>query len=201
MDAVDALLDTAGARLIPALRSSIAQGTAGAALLDGLDGTTSTFFQDFARRTAGHSMADSMASVSLTLVATDGQDRPIGALSVTAPGTIIERALEYGYSNVRALTLSVAIGKVHGLAVAEDARGRGIASLLLKRAWQVYDQLDYFLLYGSFETDRELGAFYKNCGYTVHAPGEGFLLERIDLPFGIHAGPDQCVFTRWRPPC
>jgi hypothetical protein len=32
-------------------------------------------------------MADSMASVSLTLVTADEQDRPIGALSVTAPGT------------------------------------------------------------------------------------------------------------------
>jgi hypothetical protein len=30
-------------------------------------------------------------------------------------------------------------------------------------------------------------------------PGEGFLLERIGLPFGINAGPEQCVFTRWRP--
>ncbi|MFE1409059.1 GNAT family N-acetyltransferase [Streptomyces sp. NPDC058770] len=199
-DAVDALLDAAGVRLIPALRSSIEQGTAGAALLNGLDGTTKTFFEDFARRTAGHPMAESMASVSLTLVATDGQDRPIGALSVTAPGTVIEQALDHGYSEVRALTLSVAIGKVHGLAVAEEARGRGIASFLLKRAWQVYDQLDYFLLYGSFETDRDLGAFYKGCGYAVHAPGEGFLLERINLPFGIHAGPDQCVFTRWRSP-
>ncbi|WP_424863891.1 GNAT family N-acetyltransferase [Streptomyces sp. MMS24-I29] len=133
-------------------------------------------------------------------MATDGQDRPIGALSVTAPGTVIEQALDHGYSDVRALTLSVAIGKVHGLAVAEEARGRGIASFLLKRAWQVYDQLDYFLLYGSFETDRDLGACYKGCGYAVHAPGEGFLLERINLPFGIHAGPDQCVFTRWRSP-
>ncbi|WP_327321125.1 GNAT family N-acetyltransferase [Streptomyces sp. NBC_01210] len=198
-DAVDALLDAAGARLIPALRSSIEQGTAGAALLDGLGGTTKTFFEDFARRTAGHTMADSMASVSLTLVAADGQDRPVGALSVTAPGTIIERALEHGYSNVQALTLSVAIGKVHGLAVAEDARGQGLASILMKRAWQVYEQLDYFLLYGSFETGRDLSAFYKSCGYTVRVPGEGFLLERLGLPFGIHAGPDQCVFTRWRP--
>ncbi|MGW7359976.1 GNAT family N-acetyltransferase [Streptomyces sp. NPDC054802] len=131
---------------------------------------------------------------------TDGQDRPIGALSVTAPWTIIERALEHGYSNVQALPLGVAIAKVHGLAVAEEDRGQGIASFLLKRALQVYDQLDFFLLYGSFETDRDLGAFYKDCGYTVHALGEGFLLELIDLPFGFHAGPDQCVFTRWRPP-
>ncbi|MFJ2377800.1 GNAT family N-acetyltransferase [Streptomyces sp. NPDC087769] len=65
----------------------------------------------------------------------NGQDRPIGALSVTAPGTVTEQALDHGYSEVRALPLSVAIGKVHGLAVAEEARGRGIASFLLKRAW------------------------------------------------------------------
>ncbi|WP_432182292.1 hypothetical protein [Streptomyces sp. NBC_00063] len=62
------------------------------------------------------------------------------------------------------------------------------------------DQLDHFLLYGSFETDRDLGAFSKSCGYTVHAPGEGFLLERIDLPFGTPAGTDPCGFTRWRLP-
>ncbi len=105
-DVVDSLLDTAGAGLIPALRSSIEQGAAGAALLKGLDGTTSTFFEDFTRRTAGHSMA----SVSLTLVVANAQDRPIGALSVTAPGTIIERALDHRYSDVQALTLSVAIG-------------------------------------------------------------------------------------------
>ncbi|MEV5644063.1 hypothetical protein AB0L67_28530 [Streptomyces flaveolus] len=50
MDTVDALLDTAGARFIPALRS-IKQGTAAAALLDGLDGTTKIFFEDFTCRT------------------------------------------------------------------------------------------------------------------------------------------------------
>jgi hypothetical protein len=44
-------------------------------------------------------------------VAADEQDQPVGALSVTAPGTIIERALEYGYSNVQAVTLSVASAK------------------------------------------------------------------------------------------
>ncbi|MFE7216787.1 hypothetical protein ACFY0A_43835 [Streptomyces sp. NPDC001698] len=50
------------------------------ALLDGLGGTTKTFFKDFARRTVGHTMADSMAGVGLTLVAADSQDRSIDAL-------------------------------------------------------------------------------------------------------------------------
>ncbi|MET9914362.1 GNAT family N-acetyltransferase [Streptomyces sp. NPDC006476] len=197
-DTIDTLLDMAGVRLIPSLRSALEQGTAGAALLNGLDSTTKTFFEDFAHRTIGHSLADSIASVSLTLVAADEQHRPIGALCVTAPKTIIEQALEHRY-HMEALTLSVIIGKVHGLAVTEEARGQGLASFLLKRAWQVYDQLDYFLLYGSFETDRKLSAFYKGCGYTVHAPGKGLLLERIGLPLEIHARPDQCLFSRWRP--
>jgi hypothetical protein len=51
MDTADALLDTAGARFILALRSSIKQGTAAAALLDDLDGTTKMFIEDFTCRT------------------------------------------------------------------------------------------------------------------------------------------------------
>ncbi|QGZ52568.1 GNAT family N-acetyltransferase [Streptomyces sp. QHH-9511] len=42
--------------------------------------------------------------------------------------------MEHGYSNLQALTLSVAIAKVYSLAVAEEARGKGLASLLMKRA-------------------------------------------------------------------
>ncbi|MFJ7497827.1 GNAT family N-acetyltransferase [Streptomyces sp. NPDC097727] len=196
---VDALLTTAGVRIIPALRSAIEAGTAGSVLLAGLSGTKNTFLSDAARTFAGQNMAESMSSISLTLVAADGQGQPVGALSVTAPGTIIERAMDQaGYDPLRALTLGLVIAKVHGLAVAEAARGQGLAAALLKRAWQVYAQLDYFMLYGSYETERNLGAFYTQHGYTVLAPGEGFLLDRIGLPFGINAGNDQRVFTRWR---
>ncbi|MFE1781262.1 GNAT family N-acetyltransferase [Streptomyces sp. NPDC059506] len=198
-DAADALLETAGVRIIPALRTAIEEGTAAAALLDGLDGTKNTFHEAVARQMAGHTMAEAMSSVSLTLVAADDQDRPVGTLSVTAPGVIIEKAMDHGHSTVEAMTLGVAIGKVHGLAVAEEARGQGLAGTLMKRACQVYDQLGYFMLYGSYETDRDLEAFYTQCGYTVHAPGEGFPLQAFGLPFGINAGPDQCVFTRWAP--
>ncbi|MFE0875956.1 GNAT family N-acetyltransferase [Streptomyces smyrnaeus] len=107
--------------------------------------------------------------------------------------------MNHGYSQVQALTLGMAIAKIRGLAVADTTRGQGLAAALLKRAWQVYHQLDYFLLYGSYETDRDLNAFYARCGYTVLAPGEGFTLERIGAPFGIHSGPSECVFTRWLP--
>ncbi|MBB5938557.1 hypothetical protein [Streptomyces zagrosensis] len=56
--------------------------------------------------------------------------------------------------------------------------------------------LGYFLLYGSYETDRGLAAFYARRGYTVHAPGETFPLDRIALPLRLGAGDDQRVFTR-----
>ncbi|MFG2873970.1 GNAT family N-acetyltransferase [Streptomyces sp. NPDC048337] len=198
-EAANTLLDAAGVRLIPTLRSAIEDGTEGAALLDGLDGTRKTFQQSFAHKTAGHTSGESMSSTSLTLVAADGQDRPLGVLSVTAPATIIGKAMDTGYPGDRALALSLFIAKVHGLAVAEEARGQGIADVLMKRAWQVYQQLDYFLLYGSYETYRDLGAFYTRCGYTVHAPGEAVSLDRIALPFSVGVEDSECIFTRWRP--
>jgi GNAT superfamily N-acetyltransferase len=198
-DVVDTLLATAGVRLIPALRSAVEDGTAGASLLVGLGGNTKTFHRAAAGQIAGHTMAEAMSSVSLTLTAADGRDQPVGALSVTAPGTIIEKAMKQGYDQIQALTLALGLAKVHGLAVSEAARGQGIAAALLKRAWQVYEQLGYFLLYGSYEAERNLGGFYSRCGYTTFSPGEGFSLERIGMPFGIHSGPGECSFARWRP--
>ncbi|MEU8598396.1 GNAT family N-acetyltransferase [Streptomyces globisporus] len=199
-EAADTLLQTAvGQRLVPELRSAIEDGTEGTAVLDGLDGTRKTFRKSFAHYTAGHTAAESMSSTSLTLVATDTQDQPVGVLSVTAPANVIGKAMDAGYPGDRALALSVFIAKIHGLAVAEEARGQGIGAALLKRAWQVYHQLDYFLLYGSYETHRDLGAFYTRCGYTVLAPGEAVSLDRIALPFSVGVEDSECIFTRWRP--
>ncbi|GHH57472.1 GNAT family N-acetyltransferase [Streptomyces candidus] len=193
------LLEAAGVRLVPALQTAIEDGTEGAALLDGLAGTRKTLQQSFAHKTAGHTGAESMSSTSLTLIAADDQDRPVGVLSVTAPATVIGKAVDAGYPGDRALALSLFIAKIHGLAVAEEARGQGIASVLMKRAWQVYHQLDYFLLYGSYETHRDLGAFYSRCGYAVHAPGEPVSLDRIALPFSVGVEESERIFARWRP--
>jgi GNAT superfamily N-acetyltransferase len=104
-----------------------------------------------------------------------------------------------GYGPDKAMAVSLFIAKVHGLAVAEHARGQGIAAALLKRTWQEYEHLGYVLLYGSYEADRDLGAFYSRCGWNVLGPGESFALDRVGLPFRLGAGDDQCLFTRWRP--
>ncbi|MEV8546997.1 GNAT family N-acetyltransferase [Streptomyces sp. NPDC051572] len=199
-EAADALMATTGdgVRIIPVLRAAIEDGTAASALLAGLGGTDA-FHEAASLAFTSRPMNESLTTVSLPLVATDEQDRAVGVLSATAPGTLIEMALKSGYGSEKAMALSLFVAKVHALAVAEPARGRGIAAALLKRAWQVYQQLGYFLLYGSYETDRDLSAFYTRCGYTVHAPGESFALDRIALPFRLGAGDDQRVFTRWRP--
>ncbi|GLW47613.1 hypothetical protein Stsp02_32750 [Streptomyces sp. NBRC 14336] len=109
-------------------------------------------------------MNEALTTVSMTLVATDETDRTIGVLSATAPGTLIDMAMNNGFTAEKAMALSLFVAKIHGLAVAEQARGQGIAAALLKRTWQVHQQLGYRLLYGSYETDRDLAAFYTRAG-------------------------------------
>ena len=60
--------------------------------------------------------------------------------------------------------------KIKALAVREDARGRGTGAALLKRCVQVYWQLDCMLLFGKFETTRDLGPYYTRQGFTVPEP-------------------------------
>ncbi|MFJ2203295.1 GNAT family N-acetyltransferase [Streptomyces violaceusniger] len=201
--AADALMTTTGdeVRIIPVLREAIENGTAGSAILAGLGAGAEKFHNAAARSFSEHGLGgEALSTVCLVLVATDEHDQAVGVLTATAPGTLIQMATTNGYTPQKATALSVFVAKLHGIAVAEHARRQGIAAAMLKRAWQVYQQLGYFLLYGSYEADRDhLRAFYTRCGYTVYAPGEGFSLERIALPFGLHAGPGECMFTRWRP--
>ena len=196
--AVDALLEAAGVQVIPELGQAIEDGSAGSVLLSGLE-TRGTFHREAAMAIATGSMATALSVVSLTLVAAADDGALVGALSVTPPGTILQRMLDEGRSPASALTLGVAIGKVHGLAVADTHRGQGLGAALLKRAWQVYDLLGFFVLYGSFETDRDLAGFYTGCGYSVLEAGEGFTLAPLGEAVGIHSGPHERVFVRWRP--
>ncbi len=90
--------------------------------------------------------------------------------------------------------------KIKALAVDEDVRGRGVGAAPLKRCVQVYWQLDYMLLFGGFETERELGLYYMRQGLTVLRPGQtadvGTLLAGVPLQLG--SGPGETFFYRWR---
>ncbi|MGP2436327.1 GNAT family N-acetyltransferase [Streptomyces sp. JW3] len=202
VEAANALMATTGdgVRIIPVLATAIEDGSASSAMLAGLGAAGTNAYHDAAARTfTDRPMGEALTTVSLTLVAADEQERTVGVLSATAPGTLIDMAMNNGFTAEKAMALSLFVAKIHGLAVAGHARGQGVAAALLKRAWQVHQQLGCMLLYGSYEADRDLAAFYTRAGYTVHAPGETFPLDRIALPFRLGAGDDQCVFTRWRP--
>ncbi|MFF0516806.1 GNAT family N-acetyltransferase [Streptomyces sp. NPDC004250] len=189
-----------GVRIIPVLAAAIEDGSASCAVLGGLGAAGTNAYHDAAAHTfTDRPMNEALTTVSLTLVAADETDRTVGVLSATAPGTLIDMAMDNGFTADKAMAMSLFVAKVHGVAVAEHARGQGIAAALLKWTWQVHQQLGYMLLYGSYEADRDLAAFYTRCGYTAHGPGETFPLDRIALPFRLGAGNDQCVFTRWRP--
>ncbi|MCF2528913.1 GNAT family N-acetyltransferase [Yinghuangia soli] len=198
--AADALMGTAGDQVAfdPSLRTAIEDGSAASSMLAGL-ASEAAYREAAARSFTSLPTDEALASVCLTLVATDARDQVVGVLSGTAPGTVMAMAARHGHNPQRCLALSLFIAKVHGLAVAEHARGQGIASALLERAGQVYEQLGYRLLYGAYEADRDLGAFYARSGYTTLVPGAGFSLGRLGLPFMLRAGADECVFLRWRP--
>ncbi len=92
--------------------------------------------------------------------------------------------------------------KIKAVAVSEDARGRGIGAALLKQCVQLYEQLDYTLLFGEFDTGRDLGPYYTRQGFNVLRPEQaidvGTLLAGIPLHLG--AGPGLTFFYRWRAP-
>jgi GNAT superfamily N-acetyltransferase len=186
VEAANELMATTGdgVRSIPVLAAAIEDGSAASAMLAGLGGGSKAYHDAAARTFTDRPMNEAMTTVSLTLVAADEQDRAVGVLSATAPGTLIEIAMNNGYPADKALALSLFVAKIHGLAVAEHARGQGIAATLLRRTWQIHQQLGYFLLYGSYEADRDLAAFYTRAGYTTHAPGETFQSEYryVSLP-------------------
>ncbi|MFJ9900516.1 GNAT family N-acetyltransferase [Streptomyces sp. NPDC091280] len=198
-DAADTLLATSGdgVEFLPQLRTAIEDGAVASTLLAGLAGPKA-YRHAASISFTSQPMTEALTTVCLPLVATDETDRTIAALSATAPGTLIDMAMKNGYGLDRAMALSLFVAKIHGLAVTEHARGQGIAAALLKRTWQVYRQLGYYVVYGSYEADRDLATFYSRCGWTVHAPGEPFSLDPIALPFRLGAGHDQCMFTRWR---
>lgn len=151
------------------------------------------------RAAASGELQDGALALSLPLVAEDRDGRLVGALLALPPGTVVQTVRDAGYEQ-HALLAMLKYVKIKGLAVAEDARGRGLGGALLKRCAQMYWQLDFMLLYGGFEIERTLGPYYARRGFTVLGPGEttdvGFLLT--GRPIGLGAGPGEQLFFRWK---
>lgn len=177
----------------------VAAGRCGEWLLDGLSEGNRAMTEPLVRAAAGGRLQDGALALSLPLVAEDRDGTLSGALLALPPGMLVQTVREAGYEQ-QALLAMLKYVKIKGLAVAEEARGRGLGGALLKRCAQVYWQLDFMLLYGGFEIERALGPYYARHGFTVLNPGEttdvGFILT--GRPIGLGAGPGEQLFFRWK---
>ncbi|WP_052441414.1 GNAT family N-acetyltransferase [Streptacidiphilus anmyonensis] len=175
-------------------------GRLAAILKAGLDGGHDALLRALATTLAGNDLTAIVPGLSLVLVAEDADQQIVGTLVALPPYNIVAGLADRGVSGERLAFLCVVIAKISGLAVADSARGHGIGTQLLKRATQIYQQLSYQLVYGQFDADSTtLPAFYTGRGFAVKAPGEGEDLSVfLGIPLGVHSGPTERLFTRWR---
>ncbi|MFF3159484.1 GNAT family N-acetyltransferase [Streptomyces sp. NPDC057910] len=197
--AADALMRLAGVELDPYLERAIGDGSIAHTLLTGLDHNRDAYYETALKACMRPQLIEGMPSMSLVLVAEDEAGDVVGVLAGMPAATMLKEASNSGYKPEQLVTLSLVIAKLQALAVAEHTRGQGLAGALLKRAWQIYQQLGFFLAYGQFDVGSGLEAFYGTHGFAVHTPGERLSLERINLPMAINAGPGEQLFSRWRP--
>ncbi|MGW7363112.1 GNAT family N-acetyltransferase [Streptomyces sp. NPDC054841] len=176
----------------------MAAGTCGQWLLEGLLGVDRGMTEPLARAAASGRLEEAALALTLPLVAQDRDGELVGALLALPPGMVFQTVSEAGYEQ-HALLSMLKYTKIKALAVAEDARGRGLGAALLKRCTQLYWQLDFMLLYGEFETSRALEPFYARQGFTVLKPGEttdiGYVLTGRLI--GLGAGRGEQLFFRW----
>lgn len=173
-DAVNKLMEEAGVRLIPAVRTAIEDGTVATTLRKALEGGSHRALLE----AVAHAFTEDinpLPTMSLPLTAVDENGRLIGAALITPPASLMNQFMAEASTQGTAYGafLAAMVAKIHGLAVAETASGQGIGSSLLACAWKTYRALDIKIMYGAFETRRDLGDFYTKCGYTVHPDGEG----------------------------
>ncbi|MFI9835246.1 GNAT family N-acetyltransferase [Streptomyces sp. NPDC051913] len=194
---VSALLKAAADDLETGHLEALAQGRCGTWLLDALAGAD--LDERLVRATATGELQAAAAQLSLPLVARDGNGQVIGALLGVPSGTVASGLSRLPVSRQQILMSMLTYAKIKAVAVSEDARGGGIGAALLKRCVQLYGQLDYTLLFGEFDTGRDLGPYYVRQGFTVLRPGQavdvGTLL--VGVPLHLGAGPGLTFFYRW----
>ncbi|MER6288404.1 GNAT family N-acetyltransferase [Streptomyces sviceus] len=177
---------------------ALARGQCGTWLLDALEGAD--LGELLVRAASAGELQRAAGELSLPLVARDSEGDIVGALLGVPSGTVISGLARLPGSRQAPLLSILAFAKIKAVAVSEDARGRGIGAALLARCVQVYWQLDYTLLFGEFDTERDLGPYYRKQGFSVLRPGQaidvGTLLTGSSLHLG--AGPGLTFFHRWR---
>lgn len=195
------LLPAAGVELDEYSIAGIDDGSLGAAVLDGLHTDVAVFHERFLESLQGQELPLQLVPMSLVLVAEDAVGRIVGVLEVLPPSSAIVGMREMGYPGVLAMMLAATVGKVRGLAVDEDVRGQGWGSALLRRGMQVYDQLGFVTLHGSFDvSSSRLEGFYRSHGFTVLDIGEKVEMSHLGPTLVTGSDPTERMFARHRAP-
>ncbi|MET9463036.1 GNAT family N-acetyltransferase [Streptomyces canus] len=152
---VTALLKAAVDDLETGHLEALGVGQCGTWLVDALDGAD--LGERLVRAAAAGEFQRAAGELSLPLVARDGEGRVVGALLGVPSGTVVSGLARSPGSRQAVLLSMLTYAKIKAVAVSEDARRRGIGAAVLARCVQVYWQLDYTLLFGEFDTERDLG--------------------------------------------
>lgn len=130
------------------------------------------------------------AASLMTVWVAEADGEAVGCLVAGPAERVMDDAMGRSGADPKQIMLRGFIGlvKLHGIAVREDYRKRGLARELLRRLLEVYR--DKMLLFGQFEVQEKLGPFYRKAGFSVLTPHDGLRLQRI---FGANVviGPDQ----------
>ena len=201
-DQVDQLLQLTGETIDEAMVDAIKSDEIAAGIREVLatPGSPAEPLRGFLVRglSAGRSAAV-MTGLASVLVAEDRTGAVAGALFALPPAGVIAGVIAGGVPPGQAMSLALSVVKIKGVAVAETHRGRGLGAELLKRAWQLYLHLDFYLAYGQFQVGTGLERYYPRHGFEVLAEGEGLWLEdRLGVPLGIRPEPGERLFARWR---
>ncbi|TDU67857.1 GNAT family N-acetyltransferase [Streptomyces sp. KS 21] len=193
------LLPAAGVQLDRSATTAIDNNTLGTVLLDGLATHIEGFHEHFLDSLKGQDLVQQLVPCSLVLVAEDASGQIIGVCEVIPPATTIMSMRSMGYPDVMAMMLAVTVGKVRGLAVDEDVRGQGWGSALLRRTMQVYDQLGFVALEGSFDVGSpHLEAFYRGHGFEVLDVGGKVQMDHLGPVVQIGSDDSERMFVRHR---
>jgi GNAT superfamily N-acetyltransferase len=177
---------------------ALARGRCGTWLLDALAGAD--LGELLVRAAAAGELQRAAGELSLPLVARDGDGQVLGALLGVPSGTVIAGLARFPVTRQQILMSMLVYAKLKAVAVAGDARGRGIGAALIARCIQLYWQLDYTLLFGEFDTTRALGPYYTRQGFSVVKPGQSIDVGTLlaDIPLHLGAGPGLTFFHQWR---
>lgn len=199
LEQVSRLVPLAGLRLDPAVTAVIEAGTAASILLLGLDDGVDALRDRLAEAAVLDRPEEAMDGLVLMLVATDRDGVVRGVLQALPPTNILIDGVQGGIPLLTAMVGAAKVAKIRVVAVAEDARGRGIGAMVIRRSLQLYSQLGFLLVYGQFAIGSGLETYYDRQGFTVLDEGQLIDLRPIGLNIMVSTDPSdpERLFTRW----